>query len=77
MGFTRPLTAAAFRTTDAAAVLALYCRFLKKHLDASRPSEHPGGIIVGCKDKRALLVVTLGQQYRVGACFSVTQFIFK
>ena len=54
--YNRPLTAAAFRTTDAAAVLALYCRFLKKNLNASRPSEHPSGII-GCEDKRAPMVV--------------------
>ena len=49
--------------------------FLIKNLDTSRPSEHPGGII-GCKDKRAPVIVTSGQQYHVGACFSVVQFIF-
>ena len=49
--------------TAAAAVLLLYCRFLKKKTDLSRPSEHPGGI-TGCKEKRApmVLIVTLGQQ---------------
>ena len=37
---------------------------------------HPGEII-GCKYKRAPMVVSLGQQYHVGACFSVAQqFIF-
>ena len=34
-------------------------------------SEHPGGII-GCEDKRAQMVVTLGQQYHVGAFFCGT-----
>ena len=70
LGFNRPLTAAAFHTTDAD-LLDLRCTVdSKKNLTTSRPSEHPGGII-GCKDKRALMVVTLGQQYHVGACFSV------
>ena len=31
--------------------------FSIKNLDTSRPSEHPGGII-GCKDKRAPMIVT-------------------
>ena len=61
--------------TDAAAVIVLYCKFSKKKSEHIRPSEHPDGII-GCKDKRAPMVVTLGQQYHVGACFSVVQFIF-
>ena len=56
LDFNRPLTAAgAFRTTDVAAVLALYCIFFKKNLNASRPSEHPGEIIF-CKDKRVPMV---------------------
>ena len=38
--------------TDAVAVHVLYCRFLL----SSRPLEHPGGII-GCKDKRAPMVL--------------------
>ena len=37
--------------------------------------QYNGGII-GCKDERAPMVVTLGQQYHVGACFSVAQLIF-
>ena len=49
--------------------------FLTEHLNTSRPSEHPGGLM-GCKDKRAPMVATLGQQYHVGTCFSVVQFIF-
>ena len=78
LGFNRPYAATAFRTTDGAAavLLALYCRLLKKNLNASRPSEHPGGII-GCKDNRAPIEVTLCQQYNAGACFSVAQFSFK
>ena len=44
--------------------------FKRKNLNtSSRPPEHPGGIIIGCKDKRAPM------QYHVGACFSVAQFI--
>ena len=40
-------------------------------MNTSRPSEHTGGII-NCEDKRAPIVVTLGQQYHVGAFFCGT-----
>ena len=46
-------------------------RFCTKKLNISRSSEHPGGVI-GCEDKRAPMVVTLGQQYHVGAFFCGT-----
>ena len=49
--------------TDAAAVLVLYCRFLKKNLNP--PGCSGLDVIIGCKDKRAPMVVTLGQQYHV------------
>ena len=42
-----------------------------KKLNTSRPSEHPGGII-RCQDKRAPMVVTLGQHHHGGAFFCGT-----
>ena len=45
--------------------------FQKKKLNTSRPSERPDGII-GCQDKRAPIVVTLGHQYHGGAFFCGT-----
>ena len=57
--------------TDAAAVLVLYGRFLKKNLNP--PGCSGLDVIIGSEDKRAPLVVTLCQQYHVGACFSVAQ----
>ena len=55
-------------------------RFKKKRMNtSSRHLEHPGGII-GCKDKRApmVLIVALGHQCSImsGQFFTVAQFIF-